>query len=299
MDRLDELSVFLAVLDAGSLSGAARRLRRSAPAVTRAVASLEARAGVRLIERTTRRMALTEAGRRMAEDARELIAWYEAAMDWPDTGPLRGLIRITAPLVFGRRHVAPLLTQFLADHPQVSGDLVLSNSYLDLIEERFDVALRFGALSDSSLVARRVGAVRWLVVASPDYLARHGAPEQLRDLARHQIGHTSPQPGPMEWRFGGPRDGQTVRVQPRLVVNASEPLIAAALAGECVTRVVSYQVAEEIADGRLVRLLRAFEPPPMPVQIVTTGARLAPARVRAFVDAAVAAFSRLDLLGPP
>ncbi len=298
MDRLDELSVFLAVLDAGSLAAASRRLRRSAPAVTRVIATLETRMGVRLIERTTRKLAVTDAGRRLAEEARTVLAAYEAAVLRDAGETLRGPIRISAPVVFGRRHVAPLLARFLEDHPEVTADLVLNDRNLDLLDEGIDVAVRIGALADSSLVARRVGEVGRYVVASPAYLARSPKLARPADLDRHRIVYPSAQPGPPEWQFGGARAPEIVRLRPWLAVNAIEPLICAALDDQGVTRVFSYQVADEIADGRLVRLLQAFEPPPIPVQLLTVSTRLAPPRVRAFLDRSAAELSRLPVLRP-
>jgi DNA-binding transcriptional LysR family regulator len=298
MDRLDELAVFLAVLEAGSLAAAARRLRRSAPAVTRILAGLEARVGARLIERTTRRLAVTPAGRRLAEEARALLAGYEAAMAREEGGPLRGAIRLSAPVVFGRRHVAPLLLRFLDQHREVTGDLVLNDRNLDLVDEGLDVAVRLAVLADSGLVARKVGEVRRVTVAAPAYLARRGTPLEPADLAEHELIYSATQAGPTEWRFEGPRGPQTLRVRPRLMVNAIEAVIAAALEGRGITRVFTYQVAEEVADGRLVRLLRAYEPAPIPVQLVTASARLMPARVRAFLDFAAAELAGLQVIRP-
>ena len=298
MDRLDELAVFLAVLESGSLSAAARRLRRSAPAVTRTLAGLEARMGARLIERTTRRLAVTQAGRRLAEQARAILAGYDAAMDQGAAGPLTGEIRISAPLVFGRRHVAPLLLRFLDAHPRVTGDLVLNDRSLDIVDEGLDVAVRLAVLADSGLVARKVGEVRRLTVATPDYVARHGAPRTPGDLAGHELIYSSTQPGPVEWRFQGPRGSQVVRPRPRLMINSVEAVIAAILAGRGVGRVLSYQVADELADGRVVRLLADHEPAPIPVQLVTAGTRLIPARVRAFLDFAAAELTALPVIRP-
>ncbi|TAJ72284.1 MAG: LysR family transcriptional regulator [Phenylobacterium sp.] len=298
MDRLDELAVFLAVLETGSLAAAARRLRRSPAAVTRTLAALEARIGVRLVERTTRRLATTEAGRRLADEARAVLAAYDAAMAHDEDGPLRGFLRISAPLVFGRRHVAPVLAAFLDAHPQVTVELALNDRNLDLVDAGIDVALRIGALADSSLLARRVGEVRRVVAASPAYLASRGTPERPGDLAGHEIVYSSTQPGPTEWRFEGPRGPQTVRLRPRLMVNAVEPVIEAAVQGRGVTRVLSYQLADELADGRLVRLLAGYEPAPIPVQLVTVSARLMPPRVRAFLDFAAVELSRLEVVRP-
>ena len=296
VDRLDELAVFLAVLETGSLAAAARRLRRSAPAVTRTLAALEARVGARLIERTTRRLSVTPVGRRLADEARPLLAGYEAAMAREEAGPLRGALRISAPVVFGGRHVAPVLMAFLDANPQVTGDLVLHDRNLDLVDEGLDVAVRLAVLADSSLVARKVGEVRRITVAAPDYLARRGTPQRPADLADHEVIYSSTQPGPIEWRFEGPRGSETVRVRPRLMVNAVEAVVAAALAGRGVTRVLTYQVAEELADGRLVSLLRGYEPAPIPVQLVTASARLTPPRVRAFLDFAARELSALPVV---
>jgi DNA-binding transcriptional LysR family regulator len=298
MDRLDELAVFVAVLETGSLAGAARRLHRSPAAVTRTLAALEARIGARLVERTTRRLAVTDAGRRLADEARALLAAYDTAMIGEADGPLRGFLRVSAPLVFGRRHVAPVLAAFLDAHPQVSAELMLNDRNLDMVDAGLDAALRIGALSDSSLVARRVGEVRRVVVAGPDYLSRRGMPERPADLVEHDVIYSSTQGGPTEWRFEGPRGAQTVRLRPRLMVNAIEPVIEAAVAGRGITRVFSYQVADELADGRLVRLLPEHEPAPIPVQLVTVSARLMPPRVRAFLDFAAAELSHLAVIRP-
>lgn len=298
MDRLDELATFLAVIETGSLAAAARRLRRSPAAVTRTLAALEARVGVRLIERTTRRLSVTEAGRRLAEEARTVLSAYQAAIAREEAGPLRGQLRISAPLVFGRRHVAPVLSRFLDAHPLVSAELVLNDRNLDLVDEGLDVALRIGALADSRLVARKVGEVRRQVVAAPAYLARHGAPARPADLAEHEIVYASTQPGPTEWRFDGRLGREAVRLRPRLMVNAIEAAVAAVMEGRGVGRFFSYQVADELADGRLVRLLGEWEPPPIPVQVVTASARLMPPRARAFLDFAAAELSALPVIRP-
>jgi DNA-binding transcriptional LysR family regulator len=300
MDRLDELAVFLAILDAGSLARAGVRLGRSPAAVTRGLATLEARAGVRLVERTTRKLAPTEAGARLADQARRVLADYAAALSAEtETGPLRGRIGVTAPLVFGRRHVTPVVTAFLDAQPETSVELRLSDRYLDLIDEHLDVAVRIGALADSSLVARKVGEVRRVLVAAPSYLARAGAPETPADVARHQTVLTGDRPQGAEWRFRRP-DGRelSVRIAPRLTVSDVDATLAAARDGHGLAWALSYQVADDLAEGRLVRLLTDYELAPLPVQLVTPSLRLAPARVRAFVDHAAATLSALPLLRP-
>jgi DNA-binding transcriptional LysR family regulator len=285
MDRLDELSVFIAIVDAGSLAEAGRRLRRSPAAVTRILASLEDRLGVRLIERTTRRLAPTEAGRQLAENARRLLADYGETMRAAGADePLRGRLRITAPVVFGRVHITPLVASFLRAHPRICVEIFFSDNNVDLIEEEIDVAARIGPLADSTLLARRVGEVRKLVVASPGYVAEHGEPASVGDLANHQVIFTSGRPVPFEWRLLEEGRERGVRLTPRLIVNQVEAALSAAREGLGVARALSYQVADDLAAGRLVRLLAHAEPPPSPVHLVTASARHMAARTRAFLD---------------
>lgn len=292
MDRLDELAIFAAIAEAGSLAGAARRLGRSAPAVTRALSALEERTGVRLVERTTRRLALTEAGREMAERARALLGDYDSVVHGLAEAPVRGLLRITAPREFGRRHVAPLVTEFLDLYPLTQVELVFNDRNLDLIEEGLDAAVRIGPLIDSALMIRKVGEVRRVVVASPDYLAARGTPEVPADVAEHDVIFGTARPGPREWRFGS----TTIRLAPRLMINEVTGRLYAARAGRGLTRVLSYQVAEDLAEGRLVRVLRGYEPPPMPVQLVTASAAHRPPKLRAFLDHAAAVLRALPVI---
>lgn len=285
MDRLDELAVLVAVVDQGSLVRAARRLRRSPPAITRALSALEQRVGARLIERTTRRVSATEAGRALADRSRALLSGYDEALTGISPAPVRGLLRITAPVQLGRRHVAPVVTAFLQRFPESQVELVLHDRYLDLIEEALDVAVRIGALADSSLLMRRVGEVRRLIVASPEYLARRGTPAGPAELTAHDTIFSSSTWGPLEWGFG-PRGRTVVRLAPRLLANDVEALLAAARAGHGIVRVLSYQVVDDLAAGRLVRLLPAFEPPALPVQLVAASRTHMPPKIRAFLDLA-------------
>jgi DNA-binding transcriptional LysR family regulator len=295
MDRLDELAVFVAILDAGSLTGAARRLRRSAPAVTRALAALEARLGARLIERSTRRLTPTEAGRRLGADARRALAAYgDALRPSVDAGP-RGLLRITAPLIFGRRHVTPVVASFLAAYPSMQAELVLADRNLDLLEEELDVALRIGPPAEGLPRSHLVGEVRRVVVASPDYLRAHGEPATPAALARHAVVHVVSRPTPPEWRFRIAGRERVVRLVPRLTVNEIEAALVAVRAGHGIARVLSYQVAEELAAGALVRLLRTYEPPALPVSLVAASAE-PPPRVRAFLQHAVPELSALAVV---
>jgi DNA-binding transcriptional LysR family regulator len=296
MDRLDELAVFIAILDAGSLTGAARKLRRSPPSVTRSLVSLEERVGARLVERTTRRLAPTEAGRQLAEHARRLLAGYDGAIGEISGLPLRGVLRVTAPLVFGRRHVAPIIGEFLDAYPSMRVELTLSDRNLDLIEHEIDVAVRIGPLTDSSLVARRVGEVGRLLVASPAYLERRGTPRRPSDLAEHDVIFPTDRPNQQGWRFLAAGREQVVRLVPRLAVNEVDAMLMAVRAGRGIGRALSYQVVEDVTGGRLVRLLPEFEPHPLPVHLVTPSAPHMSPKARAFIDIAVPALSTLQVL---
>lgn len=293
MDRLDELAIFVAVVQHGSLAAAGRKLRRSAPAVTRAIASLEQRFGARLIERTTRRLAPTEAGLRLAERAHLLLTDYQAAvLDTADT-QLTGLLRITSPVQFGRKHVAPVVMAFLDRYPQMQIEMVLNDRNLDLIDEGLDVAVRIGHLQDSSRVARRLGQVSRVTVASPDYLARRGEPQEPAQLAEHDTIVGTQRASLREWRFGPQENGERVRLTPRLLLNDVETQLLAVRAGKGIARLLSYQVADDLAAGTLVRLLPAFEPLPMPVQLVAQNMQRMPLKVRTFWDYAWQELSQL------
>jgi len=296
MDRLDELTALVAILEAGSLAAAGRKLRRSPPAMTRLLASLEERVGARLIERTSRRLTATEAGRRLGEQARQVLAGYGDAVRETAPGEVRGVLRITAPMVFGRRHVTPVVTSFLEAHPQVRVELVLNDRSLDLIEEGLDLAVRIGRLADSSLVARRVGEVRRLLVASPAYVARRGSPRTPADLAAHDVIFTSGSPGPLEWRFRRSGRDLAVRPTPRLIVNEVDAMLIAVRAGHGIGRPLSYQVADDLAAHSLVRLLPEWEPQPLPVQLVTPSARHLAPKTRAFLDHAARSLAALEVI---
>ena len=299
MDQLAELAVLVAILDAGSLAGAARRLRRSPPAITRTLAILEARVGVRLMQRSTRQLTPTAAGRSLAAHARQLLADYEQAVDRltdDRTAPVHGMLRITAPSLFGRMHVAPLVFGFLDAHPGIRVDLVLTNRDLDMIEEGIDLAVRIGPLARSGLIARRVGHVRRVLSASPDYLARRGRPRTPKDLLKHDIVHNWTRPSPVEWRFRSSGRDRVVRPTPRLMTTEVDALLVALRAGRGIGRTISYQVADDWASGALVRLLREFEGPPLPVHLVVPSARHMPRSIRAFLDHAAPALDALRVI---
>lgn len=292
MDRLEELAILVAIIDHRSLAAAARRLRRSAPAVTRALAALEDRVGIRLVERTTRRLSPTEAGRALAERARALLSAYDAALAGVAESPVRGRLRVTAPVQFGRRHVVGMVAAFLNAFPETQVELVLNDRNVDLIGEGIDIAVRIGPITESALLVRRVGAVRRIVVASPAYLAKRGIPRKPADLAAHETIFGAARSQPLEWRFGPARRPSVVRLSPRLLVNEVEAQLVAARAGRGIARVLSYQAAEDVAAERLVRLLQAFEPSPLPVQLVAPSTSHIAPKVRAFLDFAAVALEK-------
>ncbi|WP_242340256.1 MULTISPECIES: LysR family transcriptional regulator [Anaeromyxobacter] len=292
MDRIDAWATFAAVAEGRSFAAAARRLGRSPAAVTRAVAALEERLGARLLNRTTRSVALTDVGARTLEAARRALAGFEelegaAAAERQEP---RGRLGVTASVVFGRLHVLPIVQAFLRDHPSASVELLLLDRVVSLVDEGLDVAVRLGRLPDSSLKALRAGEVRRAVYASPGYLEANGTPRSPQALASHAcVACTSVTPAPHRWTFGRGGRSFAVAVSPRLVVNTAEAAIDAAVAGLGPTCVLSYMVDSHVRAGRLRRILEPYEPPPVPVQVVIPAGRFVTPLVRAFVDRAVEA----------
>jgi DNA-binding transcriptional LysR family regulator len=299
MDRLDELQVFVAILDAGSMAAAARQLGRSPAAVTRVLGTLETRAGARLFERSTRRLLPTEAGLRLAEQGRRLLADYDAALRPPGAATPRGLLRIAAPTVFGSRHVAPVITRFLTQYPEIQVELQLSDRNADMIEEGIDAAVRIGPLANMSLVARRLGEVRRVTVASPAYLDRRGTPSTPADLAGHELIMSTSVRSVAEWRYRAGGREHVVRYSPRLRMNDVEAVLGAARDGFGIARALSYQVEPDLRCGALQRLLADYEPEALPVHLVLPSARHMAPRLRAFVDFAVDQFAALELISAP
>jgi DNA-binding transcriptional LysR family regulator len=290
MDGLDGMRVFVAVADAGGFSPAARRLGMSPPAVTRAVAALEARIGTRLLHRTTRVVRLTEAGARFLADSRRILAEVEdaEAAAAGSHAELRGSLAVTASAMFGRMHVTPLALEFLRRHPRVALRTLFVDRVVHLVEEGIDVAVRIGRLPDSSLTAVRVGLVRRVVCAAPSYLAARGTPASPAELASHDVVAFSGITPSRQWSFHTAAGAVIASISPRFTTNSPDVAIAAALAGYGVTSLLSYMIAREIAAGALVTVLSSYEPPPLPVHVVHHAGRQASARVRAFVDHAVA-----------
>ena len=286
MDRFHNLEVFCTVAELRSFSKAANSLRISAAAVTRAVASLEEHLGARLLNRTTRSLSLTEAGSQFLDSARRILADLEEAEKTAagDAAAPSGHLTLTAPLTFGRMHVTPALLEFLRAQPKVTASLTLLDRIVSLTEEGIDAAIRIGDLPDSSLVARAVGEVQRICVASPAYLAARGAPAAPADLRQHDI-LAFPGANPArEWRFRDGKRTKAVAIAPRLEVNDAAASIAGAVLGEGITMAFTYMVASLLAEGKLKLVLDEFTLPPVPVQIVYQESRLMPAKLRAFID---------------
>ncbi len=288
MDRWQAMRIFARVAETGSFAAAGRQLGLSPPAVTRAVAALEEAIGTRLLTRTTRVVRLTEAGGRYVEDCRRIladIAEAEAAAAGAYGTPT-GTLAVTASVLFGEIYVLPILTEYLDRHPAVSIRGLFLDRVVNIVEEGIDVAVRIGHLPDSGMAALRVGAVRRVVCGAPDYFARHGIPADPGELARHRIIAPTGATASLDWRFG-PGAPRSVTVQPRLACNTNAAAIAAAAAGWGITRLLSYQVAGLVAEGRLQRVLADFEEEPLPIHVIHPEGRRAAARVRGFVDLAV------------
>ncbi len=282
------MTIFVRIVESGSLSAAADRLGTSPTSVVRSLSALEKSLGVRLLNRTTRRMALTDEGREYFERCRHLLAEVEAAEAVLLARQVQpaGRLVITAPVMFGRLHVAPVVTDFLAAFPEIRVELLLVDRVVDLINEGIDLAVRIGALPDSSLVAMPLGSTRRILCASPDYLARYGQPTHPDELSGHRAIRIIGGSAGLDWEFRG--DGATWRVPipDILATNHIDCAIDACCKGVGCGRFFSYQVREHLAAGTLVRLLSAYEPSPVPVSFAYPHSRLLSSRVRAFIDRA-------------
>lgn len=302
MDRLDAMSVFAAIVDGGSLSAAGRRLNVPLATVSRKLADLEAHLKTRLVTRSTRRLVLTDAGRDYLEACRQILEQVDEA-ERAAAGAyakVKGRLVVAAPIVFGRLHLVPVAAGFLEAHDDVDIQLRLGDRNVDLIEEHVDVALRIGALPDSNLVATQVGAIRRVVCASPAYLAQAGTPLAPDDLSTHRCVTFDGLDGATTWTFVA-ADGrrQAAPVRSRLTVSTADAAIAAAVLGFGLTRVLSYQVADALKDGRLVRVLVDDESPAVPASLIYPSQGRLPMKTRAFIDFAVSRLrERLSMLDP-
>ena len=286
MDRIDAMQAFVAVADLRGFAPAARKLGLSPSGVTRLIAALEDRLGVRLLQRTTRSVTLTDVGSRYLERARRILADVEEAEGSAQDERTRpsGRLVVSAPIGFGRLHVSPLMTEYLKRHPEVSCDLRLSDRVVNLVEDGVDLAVRIGHLADSSLVARHVGEMRRIVVASKGYLKQHGEPKTPQGISSHQTIQFGPISAPTDWRFVEAGNEFRVMSAPRFATNSADAAIRYAVQDGGLTRVLAYQAAEAVKAGKLQIVLAKFEVPPLPIHIVYPTSRLLSAKVRAFID---------------
>jgi DNA-binding transcriptional LysR family regulator len=288
MDRWHAMKTFVKVAETGSFADAGRQLHMSPPAVTRAVSALEALIGTRLLSRTTRTVKLTEAGCRYYEDCRRIlsdIADAEASAAGVYANP-GGTLTVTGSAMFGQEHVLPIMLEYLDRYPSVTGRSLFVDRIVNMIEEGVDVAVRIGHLQDSGQSAIKVGSIRRIICGAPAYMEKHGIPSVPAELAQHRIIASTAAWTSLEWRFGR-KDKTSVNVHPLLFCNTNESAMAAAEGGWGLTRLLSYQVAPAITNGRLKVVLADHEEEPLPVHVVHTEGRHAPAKVRAFVDLAV------------
>jgi DNA-binding transcriptional LysR family regulator len=301
MDRLESMSLLLAVVDTGSLSAAGRQRNMPLATVSRHISELEIHLKTRLLQRTSRRVSLTEAGQDYVQSCRRILEDVEAAERQASgeyTAP-RGELVITAVVVFGRQHVVPVLASFLSAYPDIDVRLLLVDGAVNLLENNVHVGVRMGPLADSSLKAIRVGTIQRVMCASPSYLAQRGTPTQPQDLTWHDcVTYLGPMQ-PDVWEFPVGKAHESVRVRSRLVVNGAEAAAEAALQGAGITAVFSYQVIDAVRDGRLVLLPFYADAAPIPVNLVYALGGLLPLKVRAFLDyAAPRLKARLAAIAP-
>lgn len=286
MDRLRALEIFIKVAETGGFASAARALSTSPPSVTRVVSELERHLGTALFVRTTRSVGLTEAGVRFLNDAGRIISALKEAEDAAIGAHItpRGNLRITAPVLFGGMFITPLLGEFLQQNEHVTAEAVFLDRIVNMIDEGHDIAIRIGELADSYLLAARVGTVRLMVFASPEYLAREGTPAHPDDLSKHNLIAPIPLGSGQSWIFE--KDGKPYRIEPtaRLKINTNDAIRNQVARGWGISRLRSYQIAPLLADGTLVPILEDFEPPPQPIHVIHQEGRLASAKVRSFID---------------
>lgn len=294
MDRFQEMQVFLAVADEQSFAAAARRLNMSPPSVTRAVAALEERIGTMLLARTTRSVHITEAGQRYVEDCRRILVELEEAEESAagSHANARGQLTVTAPVLFGELLLTPVIVAYLDQYPAVQVKALLVDRVVNMVDEGIDVAVRIGNLPDSGLHSIKVGEVRQVICASPGYLNNHGHPQHPNELHEARVVVSSSSTLVSEWQFTDTNGPINIRPQPRLVVTSNQAAINAATIGWGLTRVLSYQVAQQVAAGELEIVLADYELPPQPIHVVYQGGRKVSAKIRSFVDFCTASLSK-------
>jgi DNA-binding transcriptional LysR family regulator len=289
LDQLHLIRVFVAVVDTNGFAGAARKLNLSPPAITRAINELESHLGVRLLTRTTRVVRVTEAGARYGEDCRRILAeLVEADKSASGAhGSPHGRLTITAPVLFGCKFVTPVVTEYLHRYPEVSAACWFLDRVVNMMDEGVDVAVRIGELPDSSMQAICVGIVRRVICAAPRYLKQHGIPQTPDDLAAHTIVSASAVTPTPEWRMEVSGKSRVVKVHARMITTTNDSAVAAVMSGFGLTRLLSYQVADQLRDGQLKTVLTAFEPPALPVNLMHREGRHASPKARAFLDLAI------------
>lgn len=293
MDRIAATRRFIRAVDTGSFTEVAREQGTTQPTISKQVAALEDHLGVQLLVRTTRSLSVTEEGARYYEAARAALDGFEAAEAAArDAGGVEGRLRIGCPVSFGQVQIVPRLADFLARHPALAIDLVMSDAFLDPVEQGVDIVVRLGELADSSLKARRIGLTPRLTVASPAYVARRGAPALPADLADHDCVLYSRLASGADWTYATPDGPATVRVRGRVQADNSSAMLGAVVAGLGIGLAPMWLAADDLRAGRLVRLLEDFEPPPLPIHLVSPPRRFAPPKVTAFAEYIARAFKR-------
>ncbi len=285
-DRLEAMALLVAVVEAGGFSAAARRLDVPLATVSRKVGDLEAHLNSRLLHRSTRQLSLTDAGQSYLEACRRILEQVgdaERAASGEYVAP-KGDLLITAPIVFGRLHVIPVLVDFLKTYPDINVRMLQSDRLVHLLDDHIDVAVRIGNLPDSSLVALGIGGIRRVVCASPAYLSARGTPTRPEELIAHDCISFEGVTSARTWTFQLGKSELSVPINPRLIVNTAEAAVDAAVAGAGLTQVLSYQIADARHAGALKVVLEAFEPAPWPVNLVHAGQGLLPLKLRAFLD---------------
>lgn len=286
LDRFEAMRTLVAAVDGGSLSAASRGLGVPLPTVSRRVSDLEAHLRAQLVVRTSRKLMLTDAGRAFVATCRRVLDDLDEA-ERAAAGEYRaprGDLLITAPVMFGRLHVEPVVLEFLTTYPDINVRLILADHVVDIVENHVDLAVRIGQLPDSSLIATRLGAVHWITCASPAYLAARGVPQTLDDLAEHVCIAFDRLYTTASWTFRNANETIAVSFDPRFAVNTASGAIDAALGGLGIARILSYQAADAIADGSLVLVLPGYRPEPLPVHLVHAGQAILPLKHRAFMD---------------
>ncbi|MBK7423322.1 MAG: LysR family transcriptional regulator [Propionivibrio sp.] len=289
MDKLQQIRIFVAVVDCNGFAGAARKLRISPPVVTRAINELENELDVRLLTRTTRVVLVTEPGARYVEDCRRILAELSEADESVSGmhGAPSGRLSLTAPVLFGALFVTPIVAEYLQRYPEVSASCLFLDRLVNMMDEGMDVAVRIGDLPDSSMQAIRVGQVRRVICAAPAYLERRGVPESPGDLVGHDVIVASAVTPSSEWKFVDQGRAYGIKLAPRLTTSTNDSAIAATLGGLGLSRLMSYQVADRVRSGELKIVLSDYEPATLPVHVLHREGRHAAHRVRSFLDLAI------------